>query len=273
MGGIGDILMMTPIIKAVKEKYPNSKLFVAVKRKGVRKDSYYLVLKNLKYVDKIIESKYINKKDFDLFYDLTKCCTLYERPGLTFNRIDLFASACEVSLEDKTPIYDIEIGEKLSKDTIAIHIKSEDEKRNWPEKYNYSLINLILRNTKYNVLILDNNLEETVNNPRVSYCTNKNIEETAALLKQCKYFVGPDSCFMHFAAAFKIPSLVLMGSIPIEARLKHYSLAKGITSSSDCLECWYEKCNENIKCMILLDPGTVFKELKGLINEKAQVLL
>ena len=37
--------MMTPTIKAVKEKYPEAKLFVAVKRKGVWKDSYYLVLK------------------------------------------------------------------------------------------------------------------------------------------------------------------------------------------------------------------------------------
>ena len=35
---------------------------------------------------------------------------------------------------------------------------------------------------------------------------------------------------MHFAAAFKIPSLILMGSIPIEARLKYYPLAVGLTA-------------------------------------------
>ena len=259
--------MMTPTIKAVKEKYPESKLFVAVKRKGVWKDSYYLVLKNLKCVDKVIESKHINKKDFDLFFDLTKCCTLYERPGFSFNRIDLFASACGVNLKEKTPIYSTE-KEKLETDTIAIHIKSEDKKRDWLESYNYSLIRMILRNTKYNVLILDHNLEEVFDSPRVNYCSKKNIEETASLLKGCKYFIGPDSCFMHFAAAFKIPSLILMGSIPIEARLKYYPLAVGLTAKVDCLGCWYEECDKNIKCMMLLDPGTVFQKLKELINEK-----
>lgn len=260
--------MMTPAIKAVKEKYPDSKLFVAVKRKGVWKDSYYLVLKNLKYIDKVIESKHINKKDFDLFFDLTKCCTLYERPGLSFNRIDLFASACGVDLKEKTPIYNPEQKEKLEKDTIAIHIKSEDEKRNWLESYNYSLIRMILRNTKYNVLILDHDLEEVFDFPRVSYCSKKNIEETASLLKECKYFVGPDSCFMHFAAAFKIPSLILMGSTPIGARLKYYPEAVGLSAKIDCSGCWYNECDKNIKCMVLLDPGTVFKKLKELINEK-----
>lgn len=261
--------MMTPTIKAVKEKYPESKLFVAVRRKGVWKDSYFLVLKNLKYVDKVIESKYINKKDFDLFYDLTKCCTLYERAGFAFNRIDLFASACEVNIENKIPIYSVETEEELEKDTIAIQIKSEDKKRDWLESYNYSLIRMILRNTEYNVLILDHNLEEIFDSARVSYCSKKNIEETAKLLKQCKYFIGPDSCFMHFAAAFKIPSLILMGSIPTEARLKYYPLAKGLTAKVDCLGCWYEECDKNIKCMMLLDPGTVFKKLKELMNEKA----
>ena len=42
---------------------------------------------------------------------------------------------------------------------------------------------MILRNTKYNVLILDHNLEEVFDSPRVNYCTKKNIEETASLLK------------------------------------------------------------------------------------------
>ena len=36
----------------------------------------------------------------------------------------------------------------------------------------------------------------------------KDIEETVSLLKQCKYFVGPDSCFMHFAAAFNIYKII-----------------------------------------------------------------
>ena len=120
--------MMTPTIKAVKEKYPEAKLFVAVKEKESGRTPITLFLKNLKYIDKIVESKHINKKDFDLFFDLTKCCTLYERPGFFFNRIDLFASACGVDLKEKIPIYSTE-EKKLETDTIAIHIKSEDKKK------------------------------------------------------------------------------------------------------------------------------------------------
>ena len=59
-----------------------------------------------------------------------------------------------------------------------------------------------------------------------------------------------------------------MGSIPTEARLKYYPLAVGLTAKVDCLGCWYEECDKNIKCMVLLDPGTVFQKLKELIDEK-----
>lgn len=260
--------MMTPTIKAVALKYPEADLFVAVRRKGIKKDPYYMVLKNLPFIKEIIESKHINKKDYDLFFDLTKSCSIYEKPGFSFNRIDLFASSCNIELESKLPIYLPVIKEKLKEPTIALHIKSEDTKRDWPLNNNISLMYLILRNTKFNILILDHDLEEIIEDGRIKYCKGLNIEETAGLLSQCKYFLGPDSCFMHFAAAFNIPSLVLMGSIPIESRLKYYKKAKGITAKIDCLGCWYTECDKNIACMKLLDPGTVFQYLEELIDGK-----
>lgn len=260
--------MMTPTIKAVALKYPEADLFVAVRRKGIKKDPYYMVLKNLPFIKEIIESKHINKKDYDLFFDLTKSCSIYEKPGFSFNRIDLFASSCKVELESKLPIYFPKIKEKLIEPTIGLHIKSEDVKRDWPLKNNISLIHLILRNTKLNILILDHDVEELVQHNRIRYCKGLSIEETAGLLYQCKYFLGPDSCFMHFAAAFNIPSLILMGSIPVEARLKYYKNARGLTANIGCLGCYYTECDKDIECMKLLDPGTVFKHLEGLIDEQ-----
>ena len=261
--------MMTPVIKAIALKYPESDLFVAVRRKGIKKDPYYTVLKNLPFIKEVVESKHINKKDYDLFFDLTKSCAVYEKPGLFLNRIDLFASSCNVELESKTPIYLPVIKERLEEPTIALHIKSEDVKRDWSLKNNISLIHLILRNTKLNILILDHDVEELIEHSRVRYCRGLNIEEAAGLLSQCKYFLGPDSCFMHFAAAFNIPSLILMGSIPVEARLKYYEKARALTANISCLGCWYTECDKDIECMKLLDPGTVFKHLEGLIDEEA----
>ncbi len=48
MGGLGDILLTTPAIKALKKKYPHRKIFIY----GLNK-AYMEIFENNPYVDKV----------------------------------------------------------------------------------------------------------------------------------------------------------------------------------------------------------------------------
>jgi len=83
------------------------------------------------------------------------------------------------------------------------------------------------------------------------------VREMAALIQQCDLFVGPDSGPMHLAGALGVPSVVVFGAIPPQARINHYPTHKAVVLEGlRCLGCWYEQCPIKYRCMTAL-PGDI----------------
>ena len=88
VGGIGDVLMITPALRELKLRYPKSKLTFAVDR-HIPVDNYYELVKNAPFIDHIIDAR-------DVVQQTTGrqqiYCGMhpYEKVGLPpVNRIDL----------------------------------------------------------------------------------------------------------------------------------------------------------------------------------------
>ena len=75
--------------------------------------------------------------------------------------------------------------------------------------------------------------------------------------------------FALLALSFSYPSSYVeaQSSESSKKQIK-YKKARALTANIGCLGCWYTECDKDIECMKLLDPGTVFKNLEGLIDEE-----
>jgi len=278
VGGIGDILMMTPSFRELKERFPDIHLTVAVDRHRTSGDIYYELLKNAPFIDELIDARYVEHNTYDHTMDMSAVCIAYERRGLPArNRIDIFGEHLGLtSIKDKRPFYKIEPEEAElaqefvaelrgdSRYVIAISIGSMEGRRCWPQEDNdkwpgfVEYIRRRVPDTKFIVNDFSGKCRDLAKLSYVHYLSSTTVRELAALINECDYFVGPDSGPMHIAGALAVPSSVIFGSIPPEARINHYPDHSAIILSGlPCLGCWYAHCPYRIKCMRDLEVDKV----------------
>jgi len=278
-GGIGDIIMATPLLKAIKEEYPNYNLSFAVDTRTAG-DLYASLVKNAPFIDNVISAQGIVKENFNLFKDISSVCLQYENSGLPpLNRIDIFANACGFKLKDHLPFYKVEddedawakefISKKSNKPlSIMLHTASFDIKRTWPINKYTELIKEINKERK-DITFFVNDFQN--HNPNwnqykdVVNISQFSIREIGALTKNMDLFIGPDSGPMHIAGALGTKGIILFGSIPPEARINHYPSLQGMTAGLACSPCWYKGCPFSVKCMSLIKAEHVVRRVYEII--------
>lgn len=266
LGGIGDILMITPALRALKLQYPNCTLYFAIDLSST--NSYYELTKNLPFIDHIINVKDVGKYEFDWVRDITTVCIRHEHSSLPKkNRIDVFAEALGLrAVADKLPSYFIEEDEarrafKYRKDTkmIFLHTASFDAQRT-PDVSIF--IEIVKHFPEYHFFISDFNNQYSDWN-KMDNCTDvsrETLRDKAAIINLCDLFIGPDSGLMHLAAAVKTKSIVIFGSIPSECRINYYPTHTAFKRIElDCLGCWYKPCPHNLACMKNFNTDALFK--------------
>lgn len=280
VGGIGDVLMATVAMREFKRENPGVKLTVAIDRHTTYDDTYYKLIYNAQFIDEIVDSRYVNKRKYDAYYNIRSVCIQREHSKLPpINRIDIFAKACGVKkIKNHVPFYKEESHEevwanhflKKYKKRIFIHTASNEEKRSYDKDNLADLIELILKDfPEYYLLISDFNKildQEIFKKEKVINVSSLNIRESASVIKRSDFFFGPDSGLMHLAGAVGTKSLVAFGSIPPEVRINYYPTHTAIKNESlKCIGCWYAKCDKNIKCMKDLNPQKVLLKIKELL--------
>lgn len=266
LGGIGDILMTLPAVRQLKEDFPNCILAYATDRHSTQ--DYYELLKNVPFIDQIIDARYVDRNTYDAWVDISSVCIKYENASLPpLNRIDIFARACGIPrLKNPVPFYRIEPEEshwasqkismlgKPGMKKVFLHTASFDKKRCWPPHRYEELITLAKsQRPDIHFLISDFNgvLPNKHSYTNCSDITDGSIRRIASLIDQCDLFVGPDSGPMHLAGALHKQSLVMFGNINPAARLNHYKSHTAILAvpKLSCQYCWYKACTNNNRCM------------------------
>ena len=261
MGGIGDLLMMTPGIHALKRKYSHSEIELAIPKR------YFSIFENnpdVKLID--IEEDSFNHLKYDKWYNFTDCPAARKEsltsPKVRKSRIEIFSSALKINFlsrifMSKKPRFffsesEIQFASDYfdnsglnNKTVIGIQLHSDETYRDYPlmEK----LIEQLSKN--YTVMLFDG---ETINGfeyKNIVKVQKLPIRKAFALAHNCSAIIAPDSSFVHFAAAFDIPTIALFGPIDGKVRTKHYSNCTYLSAKEifGCLPCWR---NEDIPCKL-----------------------
>lgn len=261
MGGIGDLLMMTPGIHALKKKFPHKKICLAIPKR------YFAVFKNNPDVTLVdIEEAPINFLSYYKFYNFTDCpasrSESRKSPRIKKNRIEIFAKAFGINvlsryLMDRRPKYylteeEITLANNFwerfnlnSKQVVGIQLHSEEVYRDYP--FMKALVNRLAQ--KYKVLVFDSIPIDGFNSENIFKIDSFTIREAFSLAAKCSLIVAPDSSFIHFAGAMNIPALGIFGPIDGKVRTKDYPKVKFIDVREElgCLPCWR---NDNIACQL-----------------------
>lgn len=295
LGGIGDVLMTTPITKAIKATIPHCRLVYATDleySQGALAD----IIKHNPYVDELISSQNVRDQDYAYMIDITRTGLDKEKAGtVPPNRIDMFAEAVGVDVSaDPVPIYIVEKSEqqwakkylkerlgRITKKTkiIAIQVRSNDARRTWPLDYMQELAYLLAAHEDMHVLLFD--WGSTVgrwadDHPRLHKVMDMKLTEVAALVQQADVVVCPDSSMLHLAGALQKKIVTIFGPIPPDSRTNHYANATAMVKNLPCQYCWYTprctKANGNkFECLTAIKPKEVEQMVLKKLTEKHKV--
>jgi len=272
--GLGDILMTTPILEGLKNKF-NAEIVYACRREAVP------LLKNNPIISKII-TKYADMDGITYTYHLPliRHTENYKIKRNRQNRIDSMAELFMVELADKDKkprLYltetELEWGKQHvqdhSKINLGINIEATAPSRRWIPEYLIELIKLLDKDFNMYIFGKGNrvNYEKKLPAHIKSYIGKTTLRQMCALTYRMDMVLSVDSLYSHIAAAFDIPSVVLYTSIPAEWRNKYYR-SIGIQGTSKCCPCMdfqfmskedYDKCDRfgTPPCMKGITPSIV----------------
>jgi ADP-heptose:LPS heptosyltransferase len=257
-GGIGDALLTTPLLRAIKEQQPNSTTIVYS-----LSPSHHSVFLHNPYIDKLrlrtrltgarvrLLNKFRPVKTFTPNYAACMPSLVYSK-----NVTEIIAEMFGVTLEHKrvmlylTPEEE-EAGRRVVSQyatPIAIHVTSSfSTNQAWPTAY---WTELVRRNPQYTFLQLGLPKEQLI--PGVVDLRGKlPLREQFAVLKYSQAFVGVASGFAHATNAFATPGVVFYGpaSSSVWGHANNRNLDLGL-SCAPCIEIlWGAPCPYGAPCM------------------------
>lgn len=284
LGGIGDVIMSTPLLKHIKRLIPNCELTYAT-------DLDYSwgalgeCIKHNPYVDILVGNKEFKESDYDYSVDITATGLSREKAGsIPPNRIDMFAEEVGIDVSsDPKPDWIVTEDEKTEaikfaakyipkgKDRkdyklVMIQCRSNDARRTWPLNHVDTLADMLAEDENTLVFLMEwgSNIDRWENRTRVHVIADQPLKETAAFMQQCDLVICPDSALLHLAGALGKKTVTIFGPIPPQSRINHYPNCEVVYRHLPCSFCWYTpRCNKNtgskLECLTKIMPETVHK--------------
>lgn len=255
MGGIGDLLMMTPGLRALARKHPGREIWFAIP-KGFHQLFYGF--ESIKTVD--IDHLELYQENCFALHNLTECpasrVETSTLPNVKQNRIDIFAAAMgvtgqELDVVGRTPVYAVTDEERLwaidylaqkniaPGQPIAIQPYAADAYKNYPHME--LLATKLAKETP--VLVFHGSPIQRYENENILKVDKCSLRQSIALLSQCKKLVAVDSAFVHIAAALHLETVSLFGPTNGDLFAKYYEKCKVVNGydAVDCHPCWRNK--------------------------------
>jgi GT2 family glycosyltransferase/ADP-heptose:LPS heptosyltransferase len=234
---LGDVLLITPILRELRRKYPLDEIVVS--------SALPDIIRGNPYADEIVESQ-TPLPGFDETFVLE-----YEtRPEEHI--VEAYARIAQVSVADRTPeIYltqdeRLAAAELLSRAGIpldgpfcAMQVTSQWSVRNWPMA-RFKAVAKALEREGMCVVILGHERHPSVDFG-VDLREQTTVRAVAAIIEKCALLITVDSGLMHIGYAFHRRVVALFGCTDPEKRVPDWALPSALYSDIVCRGCHHRQ--------------------------------
>lgn len=250
--GMGDAIMLTPALRALKAKYPDSELYVSCFH------HYREALLNLPYIDGFEEWP-LNLEKAENYGAIYFVEGFLDHPKARTDHLSwVFAEMLNVNLIDNTtntfaqnadyiPTSDETtwawetFPKRADRKRLGLQVQASHRCRTYDAVLLRELMTLMIQ-SGWEVYLMGAPGEFIVK--EAPYLHDLRIEaprfrESAAFLLTCDAFVGPDSGFLHVAGALNIPAVGLFGAFPWKLRTQYYPSVFAIQGKGECSPCFH----------------------------------
>jgi len=260
MGGIGDLFMMTPGLRALSRRH-STRVKLVIERK------YFDIFRNNPHVETIdIDGPPLDVARARAWFNLTVCpAGRYEharRPFIKKGRVELFARAMRVSRlglhrhgwnvdytldDDQVAFRDAFLREAGlgARPIVGVQPYARDSYKNHSDIAR--LIDAL--GAEYDLVVFHHIGSGLPSGPGIASTDGLPLWQSIALVSALRAMVCVDSAFLHAAAAFDVPVVAMFG--PTDGRLftRHHRNAHVIAMNErfPCAPCWR---NEDLPCAL-----------------------
>jgi len=289
--GLGDMLMMTPILRALRRDHPKAFITLATF------DIFFDIFLHNPNVDRVVSSgRFLPEGDkggFILEDDGTKTAQDYwvECNGIAEtssevghkHRIDIFADMAGYSgwnIADRKLDYFVteeedawakaylkDLGIQPNDPLLAMAVTSTAANRNMPS-IKFRQVAEKSAGDGWKTLVFDRYPENGWEGPGVINLTGKTtLRQMAALMAQCRLYFGPDTGAWHLASALNLPNVVYMGAIDWKLRVST-PMTMALVRTTACYPCNRYDCRWSSKnACIDFDPGWIWENCRGFAKD------
>ncbi len=272
---MGDVLLTTPIVRAIRRRHPDAHLTFATSWRGEE------VLAGNPDIDEIVVNRTrLTGRRFDRTFELW-----YEYDP-EMHILDAYAKSAGVILTDKQPILTLDRGHRawaervfqengLREDDliIGVHTQATWKNRIWPlANFRATLEHFAAR---YNARIIEFGTDpDNAVGLDVNLINQGDIKQTAAVLERCSLLLCVDSLLLHVAGAVGTPAVAIFGPVLPHTRLPLDGLSVGVgLTGLPCFGCHHRSpipafrtdcAQPRILCMEDLPPRMVIEAVETL---------
>lgn len=289
-GSFGDLLLLTPVVKALRIKYPGVQVKVACHPR------YAPILDGV--VDTV--GYPVSTSDFDRvsnhYFFLEGVVEYPDKSMRGHTYVSRFAKACGI---DK--IHDRRLGYILTADEAAwaedsfpkeegkvrvgVQVRASAENRTYHRKKTVEVMAHLLNKGVADEIYLFG-APGDIDFPEVDKVTNLSnaglsVRMSVAVAKTCDALLVPDSLFMHVAGALDIPALVLSGAFDPSITQGQQNTVHAMRGMGKCRFCNHlpvagnafppgEQCSIDLQCRVInsLSPEVVAHNIKRILDGK-----
>jgi len=272
---LGDVLLTTPIVRALREKKPDWEIIVATSHPFIYRDN-----PDVNYVVPV-GHEWVVSKDCEAFYELDLAYEI--RPDIGI--LKAYAEACNVNVKDPWPrVYLREQNRLFASSVLADSYRwvvIHPGPKGWPggdwpwERFSEIAEDLQKKGLK---IVLVGNTPPDPIKCDLDLRHKTTFHNLAAIIERSSLFVGIDSMPLHLAEAFRRPCVGVFGCVSPERVLTKSDSVRGATADIievPCLGChhrgdfpkMFSGCNrDRVYCMEKLSSGKVLSTIDKLIS-------
>jgi ADP-heptose:LPS heptosyltransferase len=245
-GAIGDLLLLTPALVALKTLHPEAEIDVC------------FFAKNAPILSGVTESfvPYPPPESMSGLYDTIFCLegVVEQSTDDRIHATDAFARVLGVTVTDYRPVYQVTPEEHQDavykypradgtlvkrNPRVAIQPMASSRIRDYPLNQWQAIIDALIKRG-WEVLLYGapGQLPPLKNAPRaIRDCSHLTFREAAAVLLTCDVFCGVDSSFFNLCPALGVPAIGLFGPVDWRTRIKEGSGQHALAGLGDCAPC------------------------------------